>query len=56
MAQITQLLIFSFFACSDECESVIVKTLKELKQLPDEQKNCRLDLILEFNSNDRFFE
>lgn len=35
---------------------MIVKTLKELKQLPDEQKNCRLDFILESNSNDRFFE
>lgn len=39
-----------------ECESVIIKTLKELKQLPTEQKNCRLDFILESNSNDRLFE
>lgn len=33
-----------------------IKTLKELKQLPGDQKNCRLDFILESNSNDRFFE
>ncbi|CAO3647902.1 unnamed protein product [Mucor hiemalis] len=39
-----------------ECKSVIIKTLKELKQLPTEQKNCRLDFILESNFNDRFFE
>lgn len=56
MTPIKQLLNFSFFPCSAECESVIIKTLKELKQLPSEQKNCRLDFILESNSNDRFFK
>jgi hypothetical protein len=35
---------------------VIIKLVKEKGLLPEKQKNCRLDFILETNSNDRFFE